>query len=170
MWEEYFNHFIFGPMIKGSTVIIVTLIVLVIGKAAIRKYFNIVAQFRKNINKITTVKKVLLNIYKIIVLFVSITIFLNYVLGVDTSSILTVAGVSGVAVGFASQNIIKDMLSGILLLMEENLTIGDNISVNGYKGVVEDINMRSISIRDEQGVLHIIPNNVIRDFSNYSRK
>lgn len=79
------------------------------------------------------------------------------------------AGVSGIAVGFASQTLIKDLLSGVMLLMEDNLTIGDEIKIGAYRGIVEDINLRSITLRDPEKILHIIPNNTIKDFSNYSR-
>lgn len=153
----------------GIGIIIATLLVLLIGRGIISGYFNLAAKTRSNVNKITTVKKVVQNIYKITVVFIGVTIFLGEVLGIDTTSIITVAGVSGIAVGFASQTLIKDLLAGVMLLMEDHLTIGDTIKVGVYKGVVEDISLRSITIRDEDKVLHVIPNNIIKDFSNYSR-
>lgn len=154
---------------RGIALILGTVLLLNIGQAMIRKYFDIVAEKRHNMNKIITLKKVSCNIFKVVVSFIAITMFLGSVLGIDTSSIITVAGVSGVAVGFASQNIVKDLIMGIMLLMEDNITIGDTIKTNGYKGIVEDLNLRSISLRDDAGVLHIIPNNIIKDFSNFSR-
>lgn len=164
MFEE-----ILKPTVTGIIIIGVTLVVLFIGSMMIRGYFNLACKTRKNINKIVTIKKVILNIYKIVILFIGITIFLDEVLGIDTTSIITVAGVSGIAIGFASQTLIKDLLSGIMLLMEDNLTIGDEIKIGAYRGIVEDINLRSIALRGENRVLHIIPNNIIKDFSNYSR-
>ena len=146
-----------------------TLLCLLIGRGVISGYFTIAAKTRSNVNKITTVKKVVQNIYKITIVFVGVTIFLGEVLEIDTTSIITVAGVSGIAVGFASQTLIQDLLAGVMLLMEDNLTIGDVIKVGAYKGSVEDINLRSITIRDTDQVLHVVPNNIIKDFSNYSR-
>ena len=153
----------------GVIIIALVIIVLMIGRVSINGYFNLAAKTKKNVNKIKTIKKVVLNIYKITVIFVGVTIFLDTVLGIDTTSIITVAGVSGIAVGFASQTLIKDLLSGVMLLMEDNLTIGDDIKIGAYKGIVEDINLRSITLRDAEAVLHIIPNNTIKDFSNFSR-
>lgn len=158
-----------NAFIRGTLIITVTLVMLAVGQRLMSGYFDLAAKTRKNVNKINTVRKVVQNIYKMTVMFVGVTIFLSEVLGVDTTSIITVAGVSGIAVGFASQTLIKDLLSGIMLLMEDNLTIGDRIKVGAYTGIVEDINLRSITIRDESSVLNVIPNNMIKDFSNYSR-
>ena len=153
----------------GVGIVMAVILLLVIGKVTIGGYFTMVSKTKKNVNKIKTIKKVVMNIYKITVIFIGVTIFLEAVLGIDTTSIITVAGVSGIAVGFASQTLIKDLLSGVMLLMEDNLTIGDDIKVGVYRGLVEDITLRSITIRSEDGVLNIIPNNTIKDFSNYSR-
>ena len=153
----------------GIGIIVAVLLLLVIGKMTISGYFTVVSKTKKNVNKIKTIKKVVMNIYKITVIFIGVTIFLDAVLGIDTTSIITVAGVSGIAVGFASQTLIKDLLSGVMLLMEDNLTIGDDIKIGVYRGLVEDITLRSITLRGGDGVLNIIPNNTIKDFSNYSR-
>lgn len=153
----------------GIGIIVAVLLLLVIGKFTIGGYFTVVSKTKKNVNKIKTIKRVVMNIYKITIIFIGVTIFLDAVLGIDTTSIITVAGVSGIAVGFASQTLIKDLLSGVMLLMEDNLTIGDDIKVGVYRGLVEDITLRSITLRSEDGVLNIIPNNTIKDFSNYSR-
>lgn len=150
-------------------IILAMVILLAVGKVTIGGYFTLAAKTKKNVNKINTIKKVTQNIYKITIIFIAVTIFLDTVLGIDTTSIITVAGVSGIAVGFASQTLIKDLLSGVMLLMEDNLTIGDDIKIGAYRGVVEDINLRSITVRDGEKVLHVIPNNTIKDFSNYSR-
>lgn len=161
---------VFSNILKGAVLILVLVSVLSVGKNVIVKYFKSVLYKRKNVNKVKTIEKVVVNIYKLVVIFIGTAIFLDEVLGVDISSILTVAGVSGIAVGFASQTIIKDFLAGIMILLEDTITIGDSVEVNGYHGVVENITLRSISLRDENDVLHVIPNNTIRNFTNYSRK
>jgi len=156
-------------IIRGAIVILITTLVLSVGNAIITKYFKINIKRKKNINKVKTIEKIARNIFKAAIVFIGTAIFLSDVLGVDISSILTIAGVSGIAVGFASQTIIKDFLTGVMLLMEDTITIGDIVEMNGYKGMVEDISLRSICLRDDNDVLHIIPNNIIRNFSNYSR-
>lgn len=157
-------------LFKGIAVILITSLIILIGERIILGYFKSNLHRRKNVNKIKTLERILLNIYKTVILFIGVAIFLDSVLAVDTTSILTVAGVSGLAVGFASQTIIKDFLTGIMLLMEDTITIGDIVEMNGFKGEIEDISLRSICLRDDKDVLHVIPNNIIRNFSNYSRK
>lgn len=163
------ENVILWSLLKGIIIVMVTMIVLSSGQMMINRYFDMMSKHKKNMNKIITIKKVSNNIFKVIIIFVAVTMFLNSVLGIDTTSIITVAGVSGIAVGFASQNIVKDLIMGMMLLMEDHITIGDVIKVNAYKGVVEDLNLRAITLRDEEDVLHIIPNNIIKDFSNYSK-
>lgn len=167
--EFFINTSILTGIMRGIFVITVTAVILTVGSKLIDGYFKSSIARRKNVNKIKTIEKIIKNVFSTVVLFISVAIFLDYVLNVDTSSILTVAGVSGLAVGFASQTIIKDFLSGVLLLMEDTITIGDMVEMNGYKGIVEDISLRSICLRDENGVLHVLPNNIIKNFSNYSR-
>ena len=163
------SQIFFNKFIVGLIIVVATAIAMTVGNSMIKGYFTLAAKTRKNVNKISTIKRVVLNIYKLVILFVSITIFMDSVLGIDTTSIITVAGVSGVAIGFASQTLIQDLISGIMLLMEDNLTIGDKVKVGVYEGIVEDINLRTISVRDTHSLLHVIPNNTIKDFSNFSR-
>lgn len=165
-----FKNSVFITILKAFLIIGVTAVALVLGCKLIQKYFRSSLHRRKNANKIKTLERIAVNIYKTVVLFVAVAIFLDSILKVDTSSILTVAGVSGLAVGFASQTIIKDFLAGVMLLMEDTIIIGDVVEMNGYKGTVEDISFRSICLRGEDDVLHVIPNNIIRNFSNHSRK
>lgn len=166
------THFYSVMNLIARALIIIAIIAaaLLIGSKIISGYFTKSLLKRKNANKIVTVEKIVKNIYNIVILFIGSAIFLENILGVDTSSILTVAGVSGLAVGFASQSIIKDFISGIMLLMEDTIAIGDLIEMNGYKGIVEDISLRSICLRDENDILHVIPNNIIKNFSNHSRR
>ena len=80
------------------------------------------------------------------------------------------AGVIGVAVGFGAQNIIRDVLSGLFLLMENQLRVYDVAIINGKGGLVEEINLRTTVLRDEDGTVHIIPNGAIQGISNLTRQ
>ena len=80
------------------------------------------------------------------------------------------AGVIGVAVGFGAQNIIRDILSGLFILMENQLRVYDVAIINGKGGLVEEINLRTTVLRDEDGTVHIIPNGAIQGISNLTRQ
>src|SRR5579871_411891 len=84
--------------------------------------------------------------------------------------LVTGAGVIGVAVGFGAQSIIKDILSGLFLLVENQIRINDVAVINGKSGLVEEINLRTTVIRAEDGAVHIFPNGSIQSISNLTRE
>jgi moderate conductance mechanosensitive channel len=93
---------------------------------------------------------------------------------VDISPAVTGAGIVGVALGFGAQTLVRDLIGGFFLILEDQLRVGDAATVNGITGSVEAINLRTLVLRDEEGSLHIVPNGAIstmanrsRDFTNY---
>ncbi len=90
-------------------------------------------------------------------------------LGVDTSSLLLGAGVAGLAVGFGAQNLVRDVLSGFFLLLEDQYAVGDYVNFAGIEGIVEDIGLRTTHVRAFGGELRIIPNGTVSQVTNYSR-
>ncbi len=84
--------------------------------------------------------------------------------------LVTGAGVIGVAVGFGAQSIIKDLLSGLFLLVENQIRVNDVAVINGKSGLVEEINLRTTVIRGEDGAVHIFPNGSIQSISNLTRE
>lgn len=91
-------------------------------------------------------------------------------LHIDISPILTGAGVVGLAVGFGSQALIKDVISGLFLLIENQIRINDSVMINNVAGGVEEVNLRTTVIRAENGAIHIFPNGSITSIANYSRQ
>ncbi len=89
--------------------------------------------------------------------------------GVDITPVLTGAGVAGVAVGFGAQTLVRDVISGIFLLLEDQLRVGDAAIVNGQGGIVEEINLRTLVLRDVEGAVHIFPNGEVRTLANRSK-
>ncbi len=89
-------------------------------------------------------------------------------LGMNLAPLLASAGVAGVAIGLAAQNIVRDMLNGILILIEDQFNVGDTVRVAGVLGVVEAMTLRKTSIRDADGTLYVIPNSQISTVANQS--
>lgn len=81
--------------------------------------------------------------------------------GVNIMPILTGAGVLGLAIGFGSQTLVKDVVSGFFILLENQYNIGDMVEAGGVKGSVEKINLRTTILREDNGTEHIIPNSLI---------
>lgn len=89
--------------------------------------------------------------------------------GVETRSILLGAGVAGLAVGFGAQNLVRDVLSGVFILLEDQFSVGDYISLGTIDGIVEEMGLRTTRIRAFGGEVHIIPNGTIERVTNFSR-
>jgi len=88
----------------------------------------------------------------------------------DVRPLLAGAGVVGVAFGFGAQSVVKDIISGLFLLMENQMRINDVVTINGKSGLVEEINLRTTVLRGEDGVVHIFPNGGIQSLSNMTRE
>ena len=91
------------------------------------------------------------------------------VLDVDITPVLTGAGILGLAIGFGAQTLVKDMIAGIFVILEDQVRVGDVANVNGIGGSVEQINLRTIVLRDLEGTVHVIPNGEIRTLANQTK-
>jgi moderate conductance mechanosensitive channel len=90
-------------------------------------------------------------------------------LGVDLKPLLASAGVAGVALGLAAQTIVKDVLNGILLVIEDQFSVGDVVTIAGVTGTVEELTLRRTTIRGFDGTLYVVPNSQITNTANMSR-
>jgi small conductance mechanosensitive channel len=89
--------------------------------------------------------------------------------GVDITPVLTGAGIAGLAVGFGAQTLVRDIISGFFMILEDQVRVGDSAAINGIGGLVEQINLRTIVLRDEEGTLHVFPNGSITTLANRSK-
>ena len=86
-----------------------------------------------------------------------------------TGAILTGAGIVGLAVGFGAQNLVRDVITGFFILLENQFAVGEYIKIGKYQGIVEELGLRVTKLRDWGGELHIIPNGQIKEVTNYNR-
>ena len=93
-------------------------------------------------------------------------------LGIDIAPLLAGAGVVGLAIGFGSQALVRDVITGLFMLIEDTVAVGDVVTAGGHTGVVEDMSIRTIRLRDLEGSVHVIPFgdvttvvNLTKDFS-----
>jgi small-conductance mechanosensitive channel len=101
-----------------------------------------------------------------IVLWVTTILILLKEIGIDVGPILASAGIVGLAVGFGAQNLVRDVISGFFIILENQVRVGDVAIVNGTGGLVERVNFRTIILRDLGGIVHIFPNGTITTLSN----
>jgi small-conductance mechanosensitive channel len=104
-----------------------------------------------------------------VIWFVAILMALKEV-GFDVAPILAGAGVVGLAVGFGAQNLVRDVISGLFILMENQVRVNDVAVINGTGGLVEEINLRTTVLRSLDGVVHVFPNGAITSLANMTRE
>lgn len=105
---------------------------------------------------------------KIVILLIVIMMSLQEV-GIMIGPLLAGAGIVGLALGFGGQYLIRDLISGLFIILENQYRIGDNISIGSQSGLVEKITLRVTTIRDTDGTVHHIPHGEIKTVSNLSK-
>jgi small conductance mechanosensitive channel len=90
-------------------------------------------------------------------------------LNVDISAFWGAAGIAGVALGLATQGLAKDIIRGLSLLVSNEVTVGDKVEIAGRLGVVEEVMVRRITLRDDSGAVHFVPCGAIGTVTNHSR-
>ncbi|OGI10573.1 MAG: hypothetical protein A2Y40_04500 [Candidatus Margulisbacteria bacterium GWF2_35_9] len=101
-----------------------------------------------------------------IAIFVIISMMILTALGIDIKPILGGVGILGLAVGFGAQNLVRDIISGLFLIFEDQIRVGDVAIINGTGGLVEQVNLRITVLRGLDGTVHIFPNGMITTLSN----
>lgn len=89
--------------------------------------------------------------------------------GVNIAPLLAAAGIGGLAIGFGAQNLVRDIISGFFLIVEDQIHVGDVVSVGGTSGLVESVKLRTIVLRDLTGTVHVVPNGSITTLSNLTK-
>jgi small-conductance mechanosensitive channel len=118
--------------------------------------------------RIRTLVSVLWTIVVGLVWFVAVLTTLGQI-GVNVTPVLAGAGIVGLAIGFGAQNLVKDLVSGFFLILENQVRVGDVAVINGTGGLVEAISFRTIVLRDEAAVVHVFPNGGITTLSNMTK-
>jgi len=123
------------------------------------------ASSAERISQVKTLAGVIRNAGLAIVGLIAGLQFLDAV-GVNLAPLLASAGVAGVAIGLAAQNIVRDVLNGIFILVEDQFNVGDTVRLAGLSGTVEAMTLRKTTVRDADGTLYVIPNSQITTVAN----
>jgi len=103
------------------------------------------------------------------VLYLAAALVILSEIGVEIGPLLAAAGIGAVALGFGAQNLIRDLISGFFLILENQVRVGDVVEVNGTAGEVEQLNLRTIVLRDLEGTVHLFPNGAIERLANKTK-
>jgi small-conductance mechanosensitive channel len=119
--------------------------------------------------RINTLLSILTAVGKVIIWLTAIMMLLKE-LGIDIAPILAGAGIVGLAVGFGAQELVRDFISGFFILLENQIRTGDVAIINGIGGLVERIEMRTVTLRDFSGVVHVFQNGKINTLANMTKE
>lgn len=135
---------------------------------AFRRYMQAKAPSREEQGRVDTLARVFRNSAAVIIVIVAGTLILGE-LGISVAPILATAGVAGVAIGFGAQSLIKDYFNGFFLLLDDQVREGEVVEVAGKSGLVEEVTLRYVRLRDFNGHVHFVPNGEIKVVSNRTR-
>lgn len=163
-----------GPAIAALRVLgilIVAWIIIVVLQRSIRAFrIRIASRFddREAVKRAETLGRVFRYLVAVIVALIAGMLVLAE-LGISVAPILGAAGVVGLAVGFGAQSLVKDYFTGFFLLLENQIRQGDVVRVADHAGLVEEITLRYIRLRDYDGNVHFVPNGEVKTVVNMSR-
>lgn len=119
--------------------------------------------------QVRTITGVMRSIGVFLIIFFTGMWVLNEAFNINIEPLLASAGIAGLAIGFGAQTLVKDVINGFFILVEDQFEVGDTIRAAGVAGTVEEITMRRTTLRDADGTLHILPNSAIQIVSNTTR-
>lgn len=114
----------------------------------------------KNIKRAETLRQIIHSTSHVVIVAIAVMMILNE-LGLDTRPIIASAGILGVAFSLGAQNLMKDVINGFFILFEDQFSISDVVKIGEHTGIVEKMNLRTTTLKDSSGNIHIIPNGQI---------
>ncbi|NOS76573.1 MAG: mechanosensitive ion channel family protein [Nitrospira sp.] len=139
---------------------------------------QVIARFRRvyegslpgpaQVKRVDTLTHVVRDVARVFILVVGSMMILSEI-GIDLKPLLAAAGLSGLAIGFGAQSLVKDVISGFFILLENSVRVGDVVEVAGVAGMVEEVKLRAITLRDLWGNVHVVPNGIVDKVKNMTK-
>ena len=175
-YTRWLQPLLFSAPLQVLSIGLMTYVVIRVSDVLVDQFFDVLrdGQFlapetsQRLALRVSTFSRVLKSVTAIVVTLAGGLIGLSLV-GVDLIPLLAGAGIIGLAISFASQSIIKDMINGFLILLEDQYAVGDVITVGEVTGLVENMNLRITQLRNNEGRLITIPNSAIAVVQNLSK-
>ncbi len=160
---EHTIYIIFRILVSIFSIFLANFMVKIVRKIILKSFSKFSAERHSD-----TVASLLASLAKYAIYFI---IFCNVLVmwGVNITSILALSGAVSVAIGLGAQDIVKDMMAGLFIIMENQFGVGDIVELNGFSGTVESIGIRTTRIRNVDGNVHIVPNGQISIVTNMSK-
>lgn len=158
----------FSAMITLSIETVVKVVIAIIFLAVLRNVIlMIVDHFRKKNGRVATVANIISSMIKYATVLVGFCWVLS-IIGVDVSTIFASIGIIALILGFGAESLVADLVTGVFILFENEYNIGDIIEVDGFRGTVKEIGIRTLSLEDSGGNVKIINNSDLKNILNRS--
>ena len=138
------------------------------GVRRFRAYMEARLPDREEAKRVGTLCRAFRYLGSVVIAVVAAMLVLNE-LGISIAPILATAGVAGIAIGFGAQSLVKDYFAGLFILLEDQVRQGDVVQIAGIGGLVEEITLRYVRLRDFDGHVHFVPNGEIKTVTNRTR-
>lgn len=178
MTESYFLRWVERSFewfsTSGLRIVIIAvgmMVLLALVKRAVDRFRGLYVgtlQSPAQVKRADTLTHVIRDVARAVVLAVGGMMILSEI-GVDLKPLLAAAGLGGLAIGFGGQSLVKDVISGFFILLEDSIRVGDVVEIAGVGGVVEEVKLRTITLRDLAGNVHVVPNGVIDKVKNMTK-
>lgn len=164
---DFYKPVMFGAKIIG--ILILAVLIVKVGSYVIKKFFEKQKSFKYAITskRLDTLSTLLVSLFRYSVYIIAFITIMSNVF--DFKSVLAAAGIGGVALGLGAQSLIKDIISGFFIVLEDQYAVGDLVTIETMNGTVEEMELRVTKIRNFNGDLHIIPNGEIKKVTNHTR-
>lgn len=166
-----FGRRVFGSAVTIAIILLIALLLSELVNELVERYLQRRQsqwQDAARSARMRTLLPLLRNAFRVI-LIVMVTLIVLSELGINIAPLLAGAGVVGLAIGFGAQTLVKDVITGIFILAEDTVAVGDVVDLGGHSGVVEAMTIRSIRLRDHTGAVHTIPFSAVSTVMNMTR-
>lgn len=158
---------------KAASIIVIFIAIFIITRVVnhiVDKTMNNrrLSKLQINDRRMNTLSAILKKIVKYTTVFIGIAVSLD-LFNINTTSLIATAGIGGLAIGFGAQSLVKDIITGFFILLEDQYAVGDYVKIGGLEGIVEELGVRVTKLRDFTGELHIIPNSNVQIVTNRTR-
>lgn len=178
-FDQLYQAILSWLLTAGVRIVVIAVVTLLAVKgvkifsARLSKVFDKQKMGDESKKRASTLALVVQNILVVVIVAVAVITVLGE-LGIEIGPVLAAAGIVGLAVGFGAQNLVKDVINGFFILLEDQIRVGDVVNIAGKGGLVERVNLKMTILRDLAGNVHFIPNgqidivtNMTKDYSRY---
>lgn len=164
--KDFLDKILVKEVVGPILIILVSLLVYLVIKSVVNNVFKIRNKYIDK-RKSKTINGLINNLIKYFIIIIDIVMILD-IFGIDTKTLIASLGVVGFVVGLAVQDTLKDFVTGMSIILENQYRVGDTITIKGFRGEVISLGIKSTKIKAYTGEVMIVPNHLIEEVVNHS--